>query len=98
MWELKAGLVEQVGGVELAAPAIIFPKIEEFAWIPSGAGETAGEQIDLGAFTGLQSAGGKLRLRKPDQLPESLWWTVGTGGVKGVVERHDERELVIGGN
>ena len=98
MWELKAELVVRRQGVHLDGPAIFFPKIGEFAWIPAGAGETAGTQTDLGAFVGLQSAGGQLQLRKPDQLPESLWWTVGTGGVKGVIERHDERELVIRGS
>ena len=97
MWEIKAGLVEERSGLELDGPAIIFPNLEEFAWIPSGAGETAGRTTALGgAFTCLQSANGRLRLQKPDDLPESLWWTAGTGGVKGTVETHDERELVIG--
>jgi catechol 2,3-dioxygenase-like lactoylglutathione lyase family enzyme len=97
MWEIKAGLVERQQGVELEGPAIIFPKIEEFSWIPQGAGSTAGEKTDLGAFTGLQSNGGTLRLSKPAELPESLWWTVGTGGVKGTIEGHDEHELVVVG-
>jgi hypothetical protein len=96
MWDLKAGLVEKQQGVELRGPAIIFPKLDEFAWIPRGAGDTAGESTDLGAFTGLEGANGTLRLSKPDELPESLWWTVGTGGVKGTIQSHDERELVIG--
>jgi catechol 2,3-dioxygenase-like lactoylglutathione lyase family enzyme len=96
MWEIKAGLVERRQAIVLDAPAIIFPKLDEFAWIPQGAAETGGKTTDLGAFTGLESANGALRLRKPDQLPESLWWTAGTGGVKGKIESHDERELVIG--
>ena len=96
MWEIKAGLVEEREGVALNGPAIIFPKLDEFSWIPRGAGETSGKTTDLGAFTGLQGANGVLRLRKPDELPESLWWTSGTGGVKGTIESHDERELVIG--
>jgi catechol 2,3-dioxygenase-like lactoylglutathione lyase family enzyme len=96
MWELKAELVEQQQGVQLQGPAIIFPRLQEFAWIPQGAGDTAGRTTDLGAFTGLESAGGTLRLSKPDELPESLWWTVGTGGVKGTIESHDEHQLVIG--
>lgn len=102
MWELKAELVERRQGVTLSAPAIIFPKLEEFAWIPAGAGETAGRQVDLGAFTGLEAADGRtLTLTKPDELPESLWWTVGTGGVKGRIpdlERHDPRTLTIVGD
>jgi catechol 2,3-dioxygenase-like lactoylglutathione lyase family enzyme len=96
MWEIKAELVQRLAGVTLPSPAIIFPKLDEFAWIPDGAGETSGTTTDLGSFTGLQSANGTLVLRKPDELPESLWWTVGTGGVNGTIERHDERELVIG--
>jgi catechol 2,3-dioxygenase-like lactoylglutathione lyase family enzyme len=97
MWELKAGLVEERAGVSLQEPAILFPKLEEFAWIPGGAGSTAGRTVELGAFTGLIAAADELRVQKPDQLPESLWWTAGTGGVKGTIAKHDERELVIGG-
>jgi catechol 2,3-dioxygenase-like lactoylglutathione lyase family enzyme len=93
MWALKAELVQQRSGVSLPAPSIIFPNIDEFAWI----GERDGRKTDLGSFTGLTAAGSQLRLAKPAELPESLWWTVGTGGVKGVIEQHDERELVIGG-
>jgi hypothetical protein len=96
MWDIKAGLVERQQGVTLPGPAIIFPKLAEFAWIPSGAGDSAGETIDLGSFTGLSGRDGTLRLRKPPELPESLWWTAGTGGVKGTLLRHDEAELVIG--
>jgi hypothetical protein len=95
MWEIKAGLVEHQQGVTLEGPAIIFPKIDEFAWIPRGAGDTAGRQVDLGAHTGLESHAGTLRLTKPSELPESLWWTVGTGGVRGTIDHHDEHELVI---
>lgn len=97
MWELKAQLVESTHGVELGRPAIIFPKLEEFAWIPTSAGETAGRTTDLGAFTGLEAAERTLRLHKSVDLPESLWWTAGTGGIKGAIALHDERELVIGG-
>jgi catechol 2,3-dioxygenase-like lactoylglutathione lyase family enzyme len=97
MWELKAGLVEQQQDVTLEGPAIIFPKLDEFAWIPEGAGETAGKTTDLGAFTGLQSAGPAIRLTKPEALAESLWWTVGTGGVKGRIEDHTPTELTIVG-
>jgi hypothetical protein len=93
MWEIKAGLVEEREGVTLGSPAIIVPNIEEFAWIPAGA---PGRTTALGSFTAVSAEGGELRLTKPDDLPESLWWSVGTGGVKGTIERHDERELVIG--
>jgi catechol 2,3-dioxygenase-like lactoylglutathione lyase family enzyme len=95
MWEIKAGLVERQQGVSLDGAVIIFPKLDEFAWIPEAAGETAGSRSDLGAFTGLQSAGGTLTLTKPAALPESLWWTVGTGGVKGRIEQHDPQTLTV---
>jgi catechol 2,3-dioxygenase-like lactoylglutathione lyase family enzyme len=95
MWEIKGELVEKQQRVTLDGPAIIFPKLDEFAWIPSGAGETAGAQTDLGAFTGLQSAAGTITLTKPEELPESLWWTVGTGGVKGTITEHTPTQLTI---
>lgn len=99
MWEIKAEMVERQYDVSLSAPAIIFPNLDEFAWIPAGAGETAGKQTPLGAFTALESRDGEtLTLTKPDELPESLWWTVGTGGVKGHVadiDAHDPHTLTI---
>jgi hypothetical protein len=97
MWEIKAGFVERQEGVELGKPGIIFPNLDEFSWIPEGAAETGGKTVPLGAFTGLESANGVLRIRKPEELPEALWWTVGTGGVKGAVTRYDATELVIEG-
>ena len=94
MWELKAGLVEERYG-DVGDVAIIFPNLEEFAWIPEAAGETAARTVERGSFTALEGDG-TLRLEKPGELPESLWWSVGTGGIKGTIESHDERELVIG--
>lgn len=96
MWEIKAGLVQKQEGKQLGSPGIIFPKLDEFAWIPEGAGETAGKTTDLGAFTGLESKDGTLTLTKPAELPESLWWTVGTGGVNGTIQSHDATTLTIG--
>jgi len=95
MWELKAGLVEADQGVTLSTPAIIFPKLDEFAWIPTAGGDTLGRHVDLGSFTGVESSGERIVLRKPEELPESLWWTVGTGGVKGTIVKHDPHELEI---
>jgi catechol 2,3-dioxygenase-like lactoylglutathione lyase family enzyme len=95
MWELKSGLVEAEAGLELSAPAIIFPKLDEFAWIPVAAGATGGRQVDLGAFTGLEAADSEIVLHKPEELPESLWWTSGTGGIKGSIVRHEPTEMVI---
>jgi hypothetical protein len=96
MWEIKARLVEAQEGTRLDSPGIIFPNLDEFAWIPDAAGDTAGRIHQLGNFTGLESSNGMLSLRKPPELPESLWWTAGTGGVRGTVQRHDEQELTIG--
>jgi catechol 2,3-dioxygenase-like lactoylglutathione lyase family enzyme len=93
MWALKAGLVEQREGT-IGDVALIYPKIEEFAWIP-GAAENVGQTIDLGASFAAVEGDGELRLTKPANLPESLWWTVGTGGVKGTIATHDTEELVI---
>jgi catechol 2,3-dioxygenase-like lactoylglutathione lyase family enzyme len=95
MWEIKAGLVEQQCGVEFDGPTIIFPNNPEFDWIIPSAGESAGATTDLESFTALHSADGDLRLRKPTELPESIWWSVGTGGVKGAITRHDEQEFVV---
>jgi catechol 2,3-dioxygenase-like lactoylglutathione lyase family enzyme len=96
MWEIKAELVQTQEGKRLGSPGIIFPKLDEFAWIPEGAGETAGKTTDLGAFTGLESKDGTLTLTKPAELPESLWWTVGTGGVNGTIQSHDATTLTVG--
>lgn len=95
MWEIKAGLVEEKYG-EVSAPAIIFPNLEEFSWVADAAGDSAARTVERGSFTAVEGDG-KLQLQKPDDLPESLWWGVGTGGVKGNIERHDEREIVVVG-
>lgn len=93
MWELKAGLVEERYGA-VGDAAVIYPNLEEFAWIPDAAGGTASRTIERGSFSAVEGDD-RLRLTKPDDLPESLWWGAGTGGVKGTIETHDERELVI---
>jgi len=93
MWEVKADLVEaQEGPIE--GPALICPKIEEFDWAIPAAGDSLKKTYDRGNFTVLQGEG-ELRLVKPDEIPEALWWTCGTGGVKGTVSSFDEREIVI---
>jgi catechol 2,3-dioxygenase-like lactoylglutathione lyase family enzyme len=96
MWEIKAGLVEEryqaVGDT-----AIIYPALEEFDWLP-GAAEGVTNTVQLGdSFIAIEATDG-LRVTKPDELPESLWWGIGTGGVKGEIETHDEREFVLGGS
>jgi catechol 2,3-dioxygenase-like lactoylglutathione lyase family enzyme len=93
MWELKAGLVEERYG-EVGPTALIFPKIGEFAWIPEAAGNSVAKTYDRGTFSVIEGDA-ELKLTKPDDLPESLWWTVGTGGVRGSVEVHDASQLVI---
>jgi hypothetical protein len=96
MWQLKAGIIEQRDGVTFAAPSLVAPKIDEFAWTVQAAGDTVARTYDNGSFTVIEGDG-ELRLRKPADLPESLWWSSGTGGIKGDVERFDETELVIRG-
>lgn len=93
MWEIKADLVSKARG-PVREPALIFPRLDEFAWIPAA---TDGEERSLGddESFGVIEGDERLRLSKPEDLPESLWWTVGTGGLKGQIEKHDERELVI---
>jgi hypothetical protein len=93
MWEIKAGLVEERYG-DVGDTAILFPNLEEFAWIPGAAGESASRTVERGTFTAIEGDAG-LRLAKPDDLPEAIWWGVGTGGLKGTIEKHDEHELVV---
>jgi catechol 2,3-dioxygenase-like lactoylglutathione lyase family enzyme len=93
MWELKAALVEEREG-PIGEAALIFPQLEEFAWIPDAAGQTAARHYSRGVFDVVEGTR-ELRLAKPDSLPESLWWTVGTGGIKGTIHRHDADLLVI---
>jgi catechol 2,3-dioxygenase-like lactoylglutathione lyase family enzyme len=94
MWAIKAGLVEEREGAVEQGPALIYPNLDEFAWIPEGAGSTLAKTQSLGNFTAV-IGDGELRLEKPADLPESLWWTCGTGGVKGELAHFDEQELVI---
>jgi catechol 2,3-dioxygenase-like lactoylglutathione lyase family enzyme len=93
MWEIKADLVEEQEG-PIAAPALICPKLEEFGWVEDAARESVARTVDRGMFEAFEGKG-ELRIRKPVDLPESLWWTSGTGGVKGTVVNFDEQELVI---
>jgi catechol 2,3-dioxygenase-like lactoylglutathione lyase family enzyme len=93
MWELKADLVEQREG-PVSGPAIIFPNIAEFEWIPQAAAESAKRTVERGVFTAVEGHD-HIRLTKPESLPESLWWTCGTGGVRGTIETFDENELII---
>jgi catechol 2,3-dioxygenase-like lactoylglutathione lyase family enzyme len=94
MWEIKAGLVEEREG-PVDGPALLFPTIEEYAWIPQAAGDTLARTYERGVFT-VAEGKGQLRLDKPEELPEALWWTVGTGGIKGTISSFDETELTIG--
>lgn len=94
MWEIKADLVEERYG-PLSERSLIFPRLEEFAWIAGAAGDTVAGSEDRGPFTAIHGDG-PLRLEKPDDLPESLWWTLGTGGVKGSIETYDKQLFVVG--
>jgi catechol 2,3-dioxygenase-like lactoylglutathione lyase family enzyme len=94
MWELKAGLVEEREG-EIVGPALVFPNLDEFAWVPAAAGDTLGRVYDRGVFTVAEGKSGRLHLRKPAELPEALWWTCGTGGVRGTVSNFDDASITI---
>jgi hypothetical protein len=93
MWEHKARLVEEREG-EVAGPALLFPKVDEFAPLLDAAGDTMHRRYDRGSFTVVEGDG-ELHLVKPEEIPEAVWWGVGTGGLKGTVARFDERDLVV---
>lgn len=93
MWALKAGLIEEQEG-EIGSPALVFPKLPEFEWIPEAAGDSVLKTYDRGSFTVVEGDG-ELKLTKPAELPESLWWTCGTGGVKGRIGHFDASDLTI---
>jgi catechol 2,3-dioxygenase-like lactoylglutathione lyase family enzyme len=93
MWEIRGGLVEERFG-KVGAPALIHAKLPEWEWIPDAAGETLVKTYDRGNFA-VAEGEGELRLVKPAEIPEALWWTVGTGGVKGRLTHFDDKELVI---
>jgi hypothetical protein len=93
MWEHKGRLIEEREGA-VDAPALIFPKVEEFEPLIEAAIGPETMMYDRGNFTVVQG-NGSLSVAKPKDLPEALWWGVGTGGLKGRVSHHDERELVI---
>jgi catechol 2,3-dioxygenase-like lactoylglutathione lyase family enzyme len=93
MWAHKAKLVEEREG-SIAAPAVLFPKVDEFAPLLDAAVANGARTYDRGVFS-VAEGKGELRLTKPSDLPEAIWWGVGTGGVSGTVTHLDERELVI---
>jgi catechol 2,3-dioxygenase-like lactoylglutathione lyase family enzyme len=92
MWEHKARLVEEREGA-IGSPAILFPKVDEFAPLAEAV-EGATRRYDRGVFTALEGDS-SLRIVKPVNLPEAIWWGVGTGGMRGTVERFDEVELIL---
>jgi catechol 2,3-dioxygenase-like lactoylglutathione lyase family enzyme len=94
MWEIKADLIEQRHDVTIEGPAIICPAISEFDWVPDSANGTIANSYKLGNFI-VHQADEQLVMTKPDDLPESLWWSGGTGGIKGAVETPDRTTLII---
>jgi hypothetical protein len=73
----------------------VFPKVAEFAPLIAAADGSAVRSYDRGSFTVVEG-NGSLRVTKPAELPEAIWWGAGTGGMKGTIAHYDERELVIG--
>jgi catechol 2,3-dioxygenase-like lactoylglutathione lyase family enzyme len=94
MWEIKANLVEEREGITIEGPAIICPSIDEFDWVKDNANGSIVRSYEVGNFV-VHQGDGSLELSKPDGLPESLWWSVGTGGIKGTVEAPDTDRLII---
>lgn len=93
MWEHKARLIEERDG-ELGPVALICPRVEEFAPLVAAATAAGGEPRERGNFI-LVEAAEELRLERPAEVPEAVWWGAGTGGVKGRIEALDERQLRI---
>jgi catechol 2,3-dioxygenase-like lactoylglutathione lyase family enzyme len=93
MWEHKARLIEERDGA-INGPALLFPKVDEFASLRDAAQSNARQSYDRGNFDVVEG-NGELRLQKPEALSEAVWWSVGTGGLKGHIEHFDDRELVI---
>lgn len=94
MWEHKARLVAEKEG-EIAGPAICFPKVEEFEPLVHAGGDSVRRRYDRGSFTVVEGDG-RLHLVKPDAVSEAVWWGVGTGGLRGTIERFDAQELIVG--
>jgi catechol 2,3-dioxygenase-like lactoylglutathione lyase family enzyme len=93
MWEHKARLVEEREGA-VRGPALLCPNVEEFEPLIEAARAAGGEASARGNFTAMERDG-ELRLERPTDLPEAVWWGAGTGGVKGRIASFDNRELVI---
>lgn len=93
MWEHKGRLLEQRDGA-IDGPALICPRVEEFEPLAAAATAAGAHANERGNFTVFEAAG-ELRISRPDDIPEAVWWGAGTGGVKGTISRFDERELVI---
>jgi catechol 2,3-dioxygenase-like lactoylglutathione lyase family enzyme len=93
MWQIKAELVEEREGT-VDGVAIIAPNLGEFGWIPEAGEGSIVATEKRGNFTAY-IGDGEIRLKKPEAIPESLWWTCGTGGIKGAIQQFDEKELVI---
>jgi hypothetical protein len=95
MWQHKGRLVEDREGA-LEAPAIIFPNVDEFVPLVKAAegGNPGAVVVPRGSFTAIQGDGRLVIVRPPD-LPEAVWWGVGTGGIKGRVQAFDEQEFVL---
>jgi catechol 2,3-dioxygenase-like lactoylglutathione lyase family enzyme len=93
MWEHKARLLEARDGA-IADVALICPNVEEFESLIGAATAAGGDPRVRGNFT-LVESDGELRLERPRQIPEAVWWAAGTGGVKGRITAFDEQELVI---
>ena len=93
MWEHKARLIEERDG-EISEVALICPRVEEFTSLVAAATASGGKARERGSFT-LVEAEDELRIERPGDIAEAVWWGAGTGGVKGVITEMDEHRLVV---
>jgi catechol 2,3-dioxygenase-like lactoylglutathione lyase family enzyme len=93
MWEHKARLVEEREGA-VSGPALLCPNVEEFEPLIGAASAAGGRAAGRGNFTVIEG-NGELRIDRPADVPEAIWWGAGTGGVKGRIARFDTEELLI---
>jgi hypothetical protein len=92
MWAHKARLIEEREG-EVAGPALFLPNTAEFRPLADAALASGAEEDARGNFVVVHKDS-ELQIPRPDDIPESMWHAVGTGGIKGSI-KHDERELVL---
>lgn len=93
MWEHKARLIEERDG-PVGDLAVMFPRLDEFGPIADSAANSRTRRYERGNFT-IVEGDREIRITRPAEISEALWWGVGTGGVKGRIASLDEREVLV---